>query len=110
MPNFDGTGPRGLGPMTGGGGGFCVMPLGSVQSAVYGRRFFKRGGRGCRNLYYATGLTGWQRASLGRFAFGGVLSTEEETQMLKEEASVLEKELSLIKERITIIEKQHKEE
>jgi len=23
MPGFDGTGPRGLGPMTGGGRGFC---------------------------------------------------------------------------------------
>ncbi|MFA5629446.1 MAG: DUF5320 domain-containing protein [Dehalococcoidales bacterium] len=25
MPGFDGTGPRGTGPMTGGGRGFCVM-------------------------------------------------------------------------------------
>lgn len=24
MPNFDGTGPRGLGPLTGRGRGFCV--------------------------------------------------------------------------------------
>jgi hypothetical protein len=28
MPGFDGTGPMGLGPLTGGGRGFCVMPLG----------------------------------------------------------------------------------
>jgi hypothetical protein len=28
MPGFDGTGPRGLGPLTGGGRGFCIMPLG----------------------------------------------------------------------------------
>ena len=27
MPGFDGTGPRGMGPMTGGGRGFCAMPL-----------------------------------------------------------------------------------
>ena len=26
MPGFDGTGPGGRGPMTGGGRGFCVMP------------------------------------------------------------------------------------
>ena len=26
MPGFDGTGPIGQGPMTGGGRGFCVMP------------------------------------------------------------------------------------
>jgi len=27
MPGFDGTGPRGMGPMTGGGRGFCALPL-----------------------------------------------------------------------------------
>jgi hypothetical protein len=27
MPGFDGTGPRGMGPMTGGGRGFCATPL-----------------------------------------------------------------------------------
>ena len=27
MPGLDGTGPRGLGPMTGGGRGLCVLKL-----------------------------------------------------------------------------------
>jgi hypothetical protein len=27
MPGFDGTGPRGTGPMTGGGRGFCATPI-----------------------------------------------------------------------------------
>ncbi|MCG2790372.1 MAG: DUF5320 domain-containing protein [Actinomycetia bacterium] len=27
MPGFDGTGPLGQGPFTGGGKGFCVMPI-----------------------------------------------------------------------------------
>ena len=27
MPNFDGTGPSGKGPMTGCGRGYCVLPL-----------------------------------------------------------------------------------
>ena len=27
MPGFDGTGPRGMGPMTGGGRGLCVLKL-----------------------------------------------------------------------------------
>ena len=27
MPGFNGTGPRGLGPMTGRGMGYCVIPL-----------------------------------------------------------------------------------
>jgi len=26
MPGLDGTGPRGMGPMTGGGRGLCAMP------------------------------------------------------------------------------------
>ncbi|MFC1994528.1 DUF5320 domain-containing protein [Chloroflexota bacterium] len=26
MPGFDGTGPRGMGPMTGGSRGYCVVP------------------------------------------------------------------------------------
>ena len=28
MPGFDGTGPRGMGPMTGGGRGFCSPRMG----------------------------------------------------------------------------------
>ena len=27
MPGFDGTGPRGMGPMTGGSRGYCAVPL-----------------------------------------------------------------------------------
>jgi len=27
MPGFNGTGPRGIGPMTGGGRGYCAVPL-----------------------------------------------------------------------------------
>ena len=27
MPEFDGTGPKGLGPMTGGGRGYCAVPI-----------------------------------------------------------------------------------
>lgn len=27
MPGFDGTGPRGMGPMTGRGRGYCAVPL-----------------------------------------------------------------------------------
>jgi len=27
MPEYDGTGPRGLGPMTGGGRGYCLLQV-----------------------------------------------------------------------------------
>ncbi len=32
MPGFDGTGPRGLGPMTGGGRGYCMLKVSSCVS------------------------------------------------------------------------------
>jgi hypothetical protein len=36
MPGFDGTGPRGMGPMTGGGRGFCAMPYRGYSRYGYG--------------------------------------------------------------------------
>ena len=54
MPGRDGTGPLGQGPLTGGRRGFCAG----------GAPFPGRGGgRGWRNQFYATGLTGWERAT-----------------------------------------------
>lgn len=65
MPGLDGTGPMGNGPMTGRRREQCasavdVPPAG--RGMGYGRS--GRGGRGYRNQYYATGLTGWQRAQM----------------------------------------------
>ncbi|MDY6843752.1 MAG: DUF5320 domain-containing protein [Thermodesulfobacteriota bacterium] len=36
MPGFDGTGPRGMGPMTGGGRGRCNPYLGGMRPPVAG--------------------------------------------------------------------------
>jgi len=52
MPGFDGTGPRGMGSMTGGGRGFCVVPVAGVTPRSFGRGC----GRGRRNRFYASGL------------------------------------------------------
>ncbi len=38
MPGFDGTGPMGMGPMTGGGRGFCAVRLQPILP-VYGSRY-----------------------------------------------------------------------
>jgi len=54
MPGRDGTGPMGYGPMTGGRRGFCGDAAPSPG---------RGGGRGRRNQFYATGVTGWQRAA-----------------------------------------------
>jgi hypothetical protein len=34
MPNYDGTGPYGKGPMTGFGRGYCVIPLSSSEKEL----------------------------------------------------------------------------
>jgi hypothetical protein len=48
MPGFDGTGPRGRGPMTGGGRGYCVLRLPrSANEPVEG--FAGAAGRPIRN-------------------------------------------------------------
>ena len=38
MPGFDGNGPRGMGPMTGGGRGFCAVPGGAAVRRSFGMR------------------------------------------------------------------------
>jgi hypothetical protein len=54
MPGFDGTGPRGMGPMTGGGRGFCnpmsplfgargMYPPASLATSAYGAMPFAYG-------------------------------------------------------------------
>jgi len=73
MPGFDGTGPRGQGAMTGGGRGYCVVALNNtgVRPMSGGGFYGRSGGRGYRNCFNATGLSGWVRAQRGMQAFGG---------------------------------------
>ncbi len=54
MPGRDGTGPWGYGPLTGGRRGHCAGGAGHPAGG---------GGRGWRNQFHATGLSGWQRAA-----------------------------------------------
>ncbi len=62
MPGMDGTGPMGYGSMTGGRRGWCATGApGAVRGAGMGRG--RGGGYGRRNQFYATGLTGWERAA-----------------------------------------------
>ena len=43
MPGYDGTGPRGRGPMTGAGRGYCVLELGETGDTL--ARFVRWDGR-----------------------------------------------------------------
>ena len=45
MPGFNGTGPRGMGPMTGGGRGYCAIPLSVPETEL---DFLKNQARGLR--------------------------------------------------------------
>lgn len=104
MPGFDGTGPRGQGPMTGGARGYCAVPVGGDVRQFKGDSFYGRGGgRGWRNWFYATGLPGWVRAQKGMQAFGGfgrVISKEDELEALKSQADFLKQQLEDTQARI----------
>ena len=116
MPYGDGSGPAGMGPMTGRATGFCAgysVP-GYVNrfqdSPRYGRG---GGGKGHRNRYYATGLPGWSRARMNYPAWGGFtapppnvpeMSPEREADMLKNQAQMMQEEINSINERIKELE------
>ena len=110
MPGFDGTGPRGEGPMTGGGRGYCVVPFGAAGRQSGKGSFYGRGaGRGWRNCFYATGLPGWMRAQKGMQAFGGfgrAVSKEDDVEMLKSQADFLKQQLEDTQARIQEMEGQ----
>jgi len=79
MPGGDRTGPGGMGPMTGRAAGYCAgysapgyaNPVAGRGYGGWGRGGGGGGGWGRRNWYYATGLTGWQRAAYGYPAAAG---------------------------------------
>lgn len=112
MPGGDGTGPRGMGAMTGRAAGFCAganMP--GYANAVF-RRGGGFGGGGFRNRFYATGLTGRQRADMGYPQFGnaygmqnaGGPDQQQELEALKEQVRSYESSLDHAKKRIEELE------
>lgn len=131
MPGGDRTGPAGLGPMTGRAAGYCAgYPVPGFMNSIPGRGFWGGGrgggGWGRRNWFYATGLTGWQRAGYGYPTFGGAspygtpygapygtpygtpsaptASREQEIDSLKGQAEYFEDALEGIKKRIEELE------
>ncbi|MBN1588569.1 MAG: DUF5320 domain-containing protein [Pirellulales bacterium] len=102
----------GMGPMTGRAAGYCAgYPVPGFVNSPGGRGFggrgFGRGGYGRRNQFYATGLTGWQRAAaqppLGPYyapPAAPPLNAEQEVAMLKQQADSLSNSLEQIKQRL----------
>jgi hypothetical protein len=132
MPGFDGTGPMGAGPMTGGARGFCD-PAYAGSGPWYGRGFgygrgygrgrgFRRGfgpglgwgrgygkGLGWRASYPAWG-TGYAPASSASYGpWYGIpydMNPQDEVQMLRNEAGAIKSDLEGINKRIEELELQ----
>ncbi len=108
MPGFDGTGPMGMGSMTGGARGLC-NPQPVVQTGPGAVRGYGGGrGHGHRNMYWATELPGWRRPN--QAGFRGIpteapYAGEQELDFLKNQATALKTELDTINARLQEIER-----
>ena len=122
MPRGDGTGPGGLGPMTGRGAGYCAgysVPgymnpsggrLGLGFGRGYGRGFGRGMGRGYGRAYWPANS---YPVSPPPVAYGGgfyqaPIEPKQEMEMLAEDAKVLKEQLDSINKRITELEKSEK--
>lgn len=116
MPGYNGTGPAGMGPMTGRGAGYCTgYGVSGYNDPAFGRGFGRSfgGGRGwgrgrCR-AYYAGGFPG--RGWFGAFAapnrYPGPVRTpdpELEKHALRGQADALQSELDSINQRLGELE------
>ncbi|MFC1714097.1 DUF5320 family protein [Candidatus Poribacteria bacterium] len=112
MPGFDGTGPGGMGPMTGGGRGFCAsLGYGARPGYVMGLGWRIRGGRGRgfgRGI--GRGFAYWQAVQSGQVpypyymapsTFGTELSPEQEIDLLKQQVEQISNRISELQKQDT---------
>lgn len=106
MPRGDGTGPMGMGPMTGRGAGYCAgfaAPGYMNSTSGYGVGFGR--GRGFRRMYYRTGMPGWAQycypAYSGDSVYSGAnVTVASEKKILGNQANYLEEQLQQVKKRL----------
>jgi hypothetical protein len=110
MPGGDGTGPAGMGPMTGRGAGYCAgYSAPGFANQAFGRGFgFGRGlgfgfrrGRGGR---WAAPYTGYSYGVPQARPYGPAPTRQEEMEGLKGQAEYLEETLDGIKKQIAELE------
>ena len=124
MPGGDGTGPGGMGSMTGRGAGYCAgYPVPGYMNPVAGRGGFGYGRGGGRGRGWGRGRgrgAGWGLGAYGYPAYGGAgyaygypasgayapeLSPKDEMNMLKDQAEVLNQQLKDIQNQIGTLQK-----
>lgn len=111
MPRGDGTGPMGMGPMTGRGAGFCTgfaapsyaKPVGYGCGLGRGRGKSLGRSQGFRRVFYETGLPRWARFG-GQSTNGAYASDAGEKELLKRQAKLLENQLHDVKKRLADFE------
>lgn len=124
MPGGNGTGPAGMGSMTGRGAGFCAgYAVPGYANPVGGRGMgmgFSRGrgmgrghgfGRGFGRAGFGYGAPVWTGPA-GPYpanpSFGPALTAAQELEGLKQQAEFLQDSLSQVSERIEHLEKENK--
>lgn len=105
MPGGDGTGPMGMGPVTGRRAGNCVgyaSPELANRGVGFGRGM--GGGRGLRRMFCLTGMPGWARNGYTTAMPNG--QAMDEKAALKNQEDSLEKQLKQVKERLKNFDEQ----
>ncbi|MBA7647499.1 hypothetical protein ES703_55271 [subsurface metagenome] len=105
MPGFDGTGPRGMGPMTGGGRGFCspwgigaaLRGYGVPPAVGYGYPYYR--GAGVPYPSYGAPAT-----APGATPFAPQMSKEQELDFLRNQADTIKSQLEQIEARMRELE------
>jgi len=82
MPGFNGTGPRGMGPMTGGGRGLCAVPLSA------------------RRLPYVSGGAYPRYTAPQSMSFPSQATPQQDIDFLKGQAQAIRGQLEQIEDRI----------
>ena len=124
MPRGDGTGPGGLGPMTGRAAGYCAgysvpgfmnpsggrLGLGFGYGRGYGRGFGRGMGRGYGREFWPAYPypTITPPTAYGGGFYQPSVEPKQEMEMLVEEAKYLKEQLEEINKRITELEKSKK--
>jgi len=115
MPYGDGTGPVGMGPMTGRGAGYCAgYGLPGYANPVRGGGMGARGGWGggwgrgwrWRNWYY--GAPAWHPLGCatpwGYDPYGSPPTEEQQAEFLRTQAKALQQELDVINRQLDELE------